>query len=478
MEDNAFLKLNKEPNKECIIKKSKIEKNYVQENDSDNSIESSNIINERKKALINLLEEHKKEEINNNYEISEKKVNKIPKKIYGIVGLKNIGLTCYMNASLQILKNIFPLNEYLFESRKYLKSENCLLIIEYSKIILEILSDENDYFSPKDFKNCLDNKISDFKGRKQCDPKNFILLLLQNFHNILSELNLKSLTANDFNYVFANYNIQNEYNNFVAEFINKKNSKIIQLFYGVFHTTFECQNCKFLKNNFTLNFIFDLPVYDYIHKKKLSTIKECYDAFTKINKKQMKCQFCKENAIIKRFLKLIILPQYIILILNRRRVDNSIYDNLIKYDFILDASFFFNNTNFKDTYYELIGIIIHKGKNKSIGHKIAYSKNIFNNKWYSYDDENVNEINEDKVINHNLAHILVYQNSSIRLNRKSYNNFASLIEKNKNSHNTIKSKINKKLINRNNNYTKIIIIIIMILILFFIFLLLKLMKFI
>ena len=83
MEDNEFLKLNEEPNKECIIKKSKIEKNYFQENDSDNSIESSIIINKRKKVLINLLDEHKKEEINNNYQISENKVNKtvIPKKI-------------------------------------------------------------------------------------------------------------------------------------------------------------------------------------------------------------------------------------------------------------------------------------------------------------------------------------------------------------------------------------------------------------
>ena len=43
--------------------------------------------------------------------------------------------------------------------------------------------------------------------------------------------------------------------------------------------------------------------------------------------------------------------------------------------------------------YELVGFIKHYGNDKS-GHNIAYSKNMLDNKWYSFNDEIVKEINE------------------------------------------------------------------------------------
>ena len=42
--------------------------------------------------------------------------------------------------------------------------------------------------------------------------------------------------------------------------------------------------------------------------------------------------------------------------------------------------------------YELIGFIKHFGNEKS-GHNVAYTRNIFDNKWYRYNDHEVLEIN-------------------------------------------------------------------------------------
>merc|ERR1712154_191160 len=48
-------------------------------------------------------------------------------------------------------------------------------------------------------------------------------------------------------------------------------------------------------------------------------------------------------------------------------------------------------------YYELCGIITHKGRSANSGHYIGYSKDSARNKWLKFDDEDVTEIKSDDV---------------------------------------------------------------------------------
>merc|ERR1711933_499237 len=51
----------------------------------------------------------------------------------------------------------------------------------------------------------------------------------------------------------------------------------------------------------------------------------------------------------------------------------------------------------KTGYYELCGIVTHKGRSANSGHYIGYSKDSARGKWLKFDDEDVTEIKSEDV---------------------------------------------------------------------------------
>ena len=96
-----------------------------------------------------------------------------------------------------------------------------------------------------------------------------------------------------------------------------------------------------------------------------------------------------------------------ILIINLRRVgENTVYYHDIEIPQILETKFI-DKLKFHNKKYELIGFIKHFGNEKN-GHNIAFSKNIFDNKWYSFNDEIVKE--EKEFPSTDKSFLLFYQN--------------------------------------------------------------------
>ena len=100
----------------------------------------------------------------------------------GIIGLQNIGATCYMNATLQCFSNIGRLKAYLLNKNIYQNLENnknstkklSFAFAEVLKNLWEIL--EHRYYAPNDFKNLISEMNPLFKGIAANDPKDLILL--------------------------------------------------------------------------------------------------------------------------------------------------------------------------------------------------------------------------------------------------------------------------------------------------------------
>ena len=169
-----------------------------------------------------------------------------------LVGLDNIGATCYMNATLQCLSNTSKLTEYFLKMFKYeINNANKVMSNEFYNVIKNLwdINNTNRSFSPYSFKEKLSQENQLFKGNQYIDSKDLINFLLERFHLELNEprINMKK------NYKI---NLNDQLNEdkmlkiFINEFKMKYNSIISNLFYGMFETKSQCQKCKNIKYNF------------------------------------------------------------------------------------------------------------------------------------------------------------------------------------------------------------------------------------
>ena len=121
-----------------------------------------------------------------------------------IIGLENIGATCYMNSTLQCLVNIDYLTRYLLISNNYINIANnsdiCEILSCYCNLLVKLCCDEKvkNYYSPKEFKGIISIKNPLFQGIQANDSKDLIYFLLEQMNHEFNQINLK--ITNNINY--------------------------------------------------------------------------------------------------------------------------------------------------------------------------------------------------------------------------------------------------------------------------------------
>ena len=362
--------------------------------------------------------------------------------IFSMKGLKNIGSTCYMNATLQCLLHVSELIVYFID--EYPKDQNFLLNAnkyvpsggnisrEFYNLVIGVNGsldyvkgksnnlnpktnkkssnsffsflgfgdsyDDSSYdraFAPKDFKRTLGKYNPQFQKFEANDSKDLILYLLQTMHD---ELNYYGNRNQRLNYVPNQYNIYETYNHFIANYNMNNFSKISLLFYGTYKNTTTCTICKKELYNFQKFEFISFGMY-YYNRKKFNILDGFRDNSSPTMLKgdnKFLCNSCNKLQEAQTTCKIFEPPQK--LLINIDYGKNKKYQpTAIEFSEEIDITEFVDFNFQQKIRYKIIGVCTHYGHSGSYGHYVAFCRNRENDKWYEFNDSFCSECNKREI---------------------------------------------------------------------------------
>jgi len=315
----------------------------------------------------------------------------------GLSGLSNLGNTCYLNSTMQVLSHTYELNNFLNKGTytKYLKNKyDSIMLVEWDKL-RTILWEENCVVTPNKFLSTL-QKIASFKkrdlftGYEQNDMPEFLIFIIDCFHNAISREVSMTIegTIKDEKDVIAKHCFET-----IKKIYEKDYSEIWNIFYGMqVSQIINPETKKVMRLNTEPIFILNLPIPS---NTKSPTLIDCFNLYTEGELLTGDNQVENEDTKIKEdALKKIMFWSFPnILVIDIKRFNSSNRKNQIMVDFPLEnlnLSKYVIGYN-KDSYvYDLYAVCNHSGSVMG-GHYTAFVKNA-NGKWYHFNDTQVSEV--------------------------------------------------------------------------------------
>jgi ubiquitin carboxyl-terminal hydrolase 9/13 len=316
-----------------------------------------------------------------------------------------------MNSILHILQHIEPFIKFILlgYNNKY---DNNSIVYGLYNLLVESLLNEDKIIEPLLFRNIIGLKNKMWLDNEQQDTPEFLTFLINQLENemkqnyILTYLEQNDIFNQNISFSIINIITSNEW--------NKDNTFFKNIFYGMFQTIHPCSYCNTSLLNSEPFLILQLHI-PFSNNSQIN-IYDCLNNTinnNNLDNSKKQCQFCGLDTNNLEITKLWKTPT--ILIIQFMRFDNignkistnieyPIYDlNLINY-------FNFSSPNINNCIYNLIGINIHNGISQYIGHYTSIIKNLFNNNWYYYNDDNpIIQINDINKLQNNDAYILFYK---------------------------------------------------------------------
>jgi len=335
----------------------------------------------------------------------------------GITGLENLGNTCFLNASLQVLNHTYELNEFLDSNKykKFLKPDltDSSIITEWNDL-RKVMWSGNGIVSPKKFVYNV-HKIATIKNKEiftgwaQNDMPEFLLFIMECMHNSISRSVKMRISGNSES---STDEMAIQCYNMLQTTYSKEYSEIMDMFYGVYVSeilSLDGNISHVLKPE--SYFMLDLPIIDGQHMA--TNLHGCFELFTKSETMEGDNAWMNEKTGTKEDVKKRIsfwnFPKILIIALKRFTPDGSRKINQL-IDFPLDnldLSKYVRGYNASSHIYDLYGICNHSGGVMG-GHYTSFVKNS-ENQWLHCNDSSIEHVENPEQIITPMAYCLFYR---------------------------------------------------------------------
>ncbi|XP_074535791.1 ubiquitin carboxyl-terminal hydrolase 2a isoform X2 [Halichoeres trimaculatus] len=336
------------------------------------------------------------------------------KNAQGLVGLKNLGNTCFMNSILQCLSNTQSLRDYCLHNshRRDLNNNsrtNTALMQEFAKMIQTMwTSSSSEAVSPSEFRTQIQRYAPRFVRYSQQDAQEFLRFLLDGLHNEVNRVTVRPRgTMEDFDHLPDEEKGRRMWN----KYLEREDSKIVDLFVGQLKSSLTCRHCGFCSTVFDPFWDLSLPIAKTGYCEV--SLMDCMRLFTKEDildgdEKPM-CSRCKVRRVCAKKFTIQKFPKILVLHLKRfsegqRTGKLSTFVNFPVTD--LDLREFASQSSI-NAVYNLYAVSNHSGTTTG-GHYTAYCRNPSNREWYTFNDSRVTPTSSSHVCSSD-GYVLFYE---------------------------------------------------------------------
>jgi ubiquitin carboxyl-terminal hydrolase 8 len=222
----------------------------------------------------------------------------------GLIGLRNLGNTCYMNSALQCLSHTVPLADYFLNCnwKEEINVDNPLgtkgvLATAYAELLDKLWRGDKSVHSPKKFKRKLGQYNEQFQGYDQHDSQELITFLLDGLHEDLNRVSKKPYVEDP--------ECDGRPEEIVAAeswkgYLLRNKSIVVDLFQGQLRSSLTCGECGYKRVKFDPFMYLSVPIPTSKSRNTSFTLDECVKEFSKEEEltgdAQWYCSKCKKHV--------------------------------------------------------------------------------------------------------------------------------------------------------------------------------------